>query len=393
MKEYAVPEISEDVYLVGVRDWNRRIFDALIPLPQGTSYNSYVVRGIDKTALIDTVGPGFESELQDRVAKVADFTRLDYLIMNHAEPDHSAAIPYVMQASSSAVLMATAKGAKVAQDYYKVPESRIRVVKDGEQIELGGKTLRFIEAPLLHWPETMFTYVEESGLLFPCDFLGAHTAFGLFDTDVDEIVSLAKKYFGEIMMPFRNMALRALGKLEGLDIRMIAPSHGPIYKNPQRILGVSRKWAAGETEEKVIALYVTMWKSTEAMIKAVVETLLAEGIEVGLYDLLDSDLGEIAKDLVDSRSLLLGTPAVLGGMHPLAVYATYLTKMLRPPLKYAAVVSSYGWGGGAVREATDLLALTRVEMVGSVELNRPPSGDDFRELAELGKRLAEKTKS
>jgi flavorubredoxin len=392
MKRYSVPEISQDVHWVGVKDWNRRVFDALIPLPQGTTYNAYLVQGDEKTALIDTVNPGFEKELADKVNQVANLADLDYLVMNHAEPDHAGAIPHIMEASRDVQLVTTEKGAKMAQVYYKVPEGRITTVQDGDIIELGGKTLKFIEAPWLHWPETMFTYLVENKILFPCDFLGFHTAYGFYDDEVEEFIPFAQRYFGEIMMPFSKMGQRALDKIADLDIEMIAPSHGPIHRNPERILEAYRKWTAGETEEKVIVVYVTMWNSTQAMIKAMVETLLAEGIEVTLHNLVDADLGDIARDLVDSRAIVLGAPTVLGGMHPLAIYAAHLVKALRPPLEYGVVLSSYGWGGGAVRQAAEILEPTKIEVVGALEINGPPSADDYDEIAEIGRQLADKIK-
>ncbi|MFQ5891619.1 MAG: FprA family A-type flavoprotein [Candidatus Methanofastidiosia archaeon] len=390
MKRYSVPEISEGVFLVGVKDWNRRIFDALIPLPQGTTYNAYLVKGKEKTALIDTVNPRFERELQEKISQLIDLKSLDYIVMNHAEPDHASAIPYMMQVSKETSLITTKKGAKMSQLYYRVKEERIKIVKDGDIIELGGKTLKFIEAPWLHWPETMFTYLVENNVLFPCDFFGAHTAFGLYDEDVEEVITLAKRYFGEIMMPFRNMGKRALEKVKGLKIEIIAPSHGPIYKNPEKILEAYRKWTAGETREKVIVIYISMWNSTEAMIKTMVEMLLSEGVEVSLYNLSKADIGEIAKDLVDSRAIVLGTPTVLGGMHPLAIYGSYLVKALRPPLKYGAILSSYGWGGGAVRQALEILGQTKIEVIGTLEVNGPPSAEDYQKIFEIEKQLSNK---
>lgn len=383
-------EITEGVYRVGVKDWNRRIFDALIPLPQGTTYNAYLVRGKEKTALIDTVNPGFEKELGDKISQVIDLTSLDYIVMNHAEPDHAGAIPYLMSESRQAMLVTTEKGARMAQLYYSVSGERIRVVKDGDFIELGGKTLKFIEAPWLHWPETMFTYLPEDRILFSCDFFGAHTAFGLYDEDVAEIIPLAQRYFGEIMMPFRNMGLKALDKIAKLEIKLIAPSHGPIYKNPERITEAYRKWTSGETREKVVCVYVSMWHSTETMIKTMAEALLSEGIEVSLYNLTSADIGDIARDLVDARAIVLGTPTVIGGMHPLAIYATYLVRALRPPLKYGAVVSSYGWGGGAVKQALELLGATKIELVGALEINGPPTADDCQRVVDIGRQLAHK---
>jgi len=385
----AANELKKGVFMVGARDWNRRLFDALIPLPHGTTYNSYLVKGKEKTALIDTVNPGFEEKLGENISKQADMAKIDFLIMNHAEPDHAGSIPYIME-KSKAVLVATEKGAKMAQTYYGVPEKRIKKVKDGDTLKLGGKTLKFIEAPWLHWPETMFTYLQEDKILFPCDFFGAHTAAGTYDEDVPELLVLAKDYFGEIMMPFRLMGAKGMEKIAGLEIEMIAPSHGPVYRNPKRILGEYGKWTKGETREKAVLVYVTMWKHTEEMMDRMADTLIAEGIEVKSYNLTTTDLGDLAGDLVDSRAIVLGTPTVLGGMHPLAIYAVTLVKALHPPLKYGAFLSSYGWGGGALRQAQEMLGPTGIEMAGAVEINGPAGKDTIKKIAEIGKALAGK---
>jgi flavorubredoxin len=385
-------EISQNIYWVGVRDWNRRLFDALVPLPKGTTYNSYLVVGTNKKALIDTVNPGFENELDERIRKVVDPSDLDYVIMNHAEPDHAGSIPYMMSINSKAKLITSSKGAKMAQTFYKVPENRIKAVTDGETIDLGGKTLRFIEAPMLHWPETMFTYVPENKILFPCDFFGLHVAEGLYDDEVEDMIIFAQRYFGEIMMPFRFNAQKAMEKIKDLKIDIIAPSHGPIHKNPERILSAYKKWANGETKQKAIIVYVTMWKSTEKMIQAMAETLASEGIEIVRHNLTVADISDVARDLVDSRAIVLGTPTVLGGAHPLAVNATYLVKALRPPTKYAVVLSSYGWGGGAIRHVQEILGPTKMEVVGAVDVNGPPTEKDIQQVIDLGKVLAKKIK-
>ena len=387
-----ISEISKDVYWVGVRDWNRKLFDALIPLPKGTTYNAYVVIGTSKKALIDTVNPGFEKELEEKISKVVNPADIDYVIMNHAEPDHAGSIPCIMSINSKAILVTTSKGAKMAQIYFKVPENRIKVVADGDTIDLGGKTLRFIEAPMLHWPETMFTYLQEDGILFPCDFFGSHVAMGLYDDEVDDLLVHAQRYFGEIMMPFRVMGQKALEKIKGLDIRIIAPSHGPIHRNPQRILNAYRQWTNGETRQKAIVVYATMWGSTEKMIKLMVDTLTSEGIEAAVYNLAVSDIGDIAKDLVDSRAIVLGAPTVLTGAHPLAVYAAYLVKALKPPAKFGVVLSSYGWGGGAIKHVQEVLGQTKMEVAGAIEINGPPTESDLAKIAELGKALARKIK-
>lgn len=391
MNKYAVPEIKKNIFWVGARDWNRRIFDALIPLPQGTTYNSYLVKGDNKNALIDTVNPGFEKELVDKINEVINLADLDFIIMNHAERDHAGSILYLMELSK-AMLITTEKGAKAAQLYYGIPDERIRKIKDGDTIELGGKTLKFIETPWLHWPETTFTYLVEDRVLFPCDFLGAHTAFALYDDEAEEIISLAKRYFGEIMMPFRNMGEKALEKIRGLDLEIIAPSHGPVYRNPGRILEAYQMWTRGETKKKVIIVYVSMWGSTQTMAKTIAETLLVRGIDVAVYDLASADIGDIARDLVDSRAIVLGIPTVLGGMHPLGIYAAHLVKILRPPLKYAVILSSFGWGGGAIKQALEILGPTKVELVDSLEINGPPSAQDLQKIVEIGNQLSNKIK-
>jgi flavorubredoxin len=393
MKALNTPLIKDGVYYVGVRDWNRRLFDALIPLPQGTTYNAYLIKGEDKIALIDTVNPGFERELESRINKVAAVGQIDYIVMNHAEPDHAGAIPYLLTANEKAKIATTKIGAQAAQTYFKVPEERLLVVGDNDTLELGGKTLRFIEAPMLHWPETMFTYLVQDNVLFPCDFFGMHTAYGFYDDEVDELNNYAQRYFGEIMMPFRSLGARALEKLQDIPIDMIAPSHGPIHKNPKRILENYAKWTKGETREKAIIVYVSMWKSTEKMINEIVEVLLHEGIHVSLYNLTNADLGDVAKDLVDARAIVLGTPTVLGKMHPLAVYAAHLVKVLKPPLNLGVVLTSYGWGKGALSHAVDLLGPTGLNVVGTMEVNGPPTETDLDKVKLIGEELAKKMKA
>lgn len=390
MSIHHIPILAENIYYVGARDPDRRLFDALIPLPQGTTYNSYLVKGSEKTALIDTVRPGFEGELESRINKIHAIGDLDYVVMNHAEPDHAGSIPYVLERCPRARLVVSRMGAKAAKTYFDVPDERLHVVSDGGEISLGDKTLRFIEAPMLHWPETMFTYVPETRTLFPCDFLALHTAYGLYDDQVPEMIPYAKRYFGEILMPMRVMGKRALAKIIDLDIELIAPSHGPIHRNPERILEAYKSWTNGDTKAKALVVYVSMWGSTEKMAKHIAETLEEKGVEAPLYNLTHADIGDIARDLVDARGIVFGTPTLLGKMHPLAVYAAHLVKILKPPLKYGAVVSSYGWSKGALTHASEVLGPTGLEVVGALEINGPPGAEDYLELTKIGEALAKK---
>jgi flavorubredoxin len=383
-------EISKNVYWVGVKDWNRRMFDALIPLPRGTSYNSYLIVG-EKNVLVDTVNPGFEAELKNNVGSIVGLENLDYLVMNHAEPDHAGAIPYVMSLNGKVKLLTTLKGSRMAQTYYKVPPDRIVVVKNGDQLDLGGKTLKFIEAPMLHWPETMFTYLQEDKILFSCDFFGAHLAEGLFDDDVEDLPVFAQKYFGEIMMPFKVMGKAALEKLKNFEIKVIAPSHGPVYRNPNKILSLYEKWVAGATREKVVVVYASMWGSTESMAHLVSKTLMSEGINVVEYNLSYADLGDLIKDLVDARAVVLAAPTVLNGAHPLMVYFLYLFNALRPPAKYCIIFGSFGWAGGSVRQIKDAVG-SNVEVLDVLEVNGRASDAELAKIVEAGKVLAKKVR-
>ncbi|MEM4482144.1 MAG: FprA family A-type flavoprotein [Desulfurococcaceae archaeon] len=393
MSKLRALRISESAYWVGARDISRRMFDALIPLPRGTSYNAYIVVGSNKTALIDTVNPGFEADLIERASSATDLSKLDYVVMNHAEPDHAGSIPIILEKAPNAKLVTTQTGAKLAKLFYNVSESRIQVVRNNDTISLGNKTLQFIEAPMLHWPETMFTYLIEDRVLFPCDFFGAHLAQGFWDSDVDDLLEHAKRYFGEIMMPFRSSALSALRKLSSLNIEVIAPSHGPIYRNPSKIIDMYWKWSSGKTERKVLILYTSMWHYTEKAVKLIADELLSSGIQVVVHNLEVADLGEVAKDLVDSRGIVLATPTVIGGAHPLIVYGTYLAKLLRSPTKYAFIVNVYAWGTGADKQLVEMLKDTGLELTGIVKVNVTLTDGDIENLRKHLSQLADKVKS
>lgn len=389
MKKHWTPEIADGVNAVGSSDPNRRLFDSLIPLPQGTTYNSYLVRGSTGTALVDTVNPGFEGELLAKLETLG-VDGLDYVVMNHAEPDHAGSIPDVLGRYPGARLVAGRQGAALAGRYFGVSDEQMMVVSDGERLDLGGKTLQFLETPMLHWPETIMTYLVEDELLFSCDFFGTHTAAGLYAHQVPEVIPFAQRYFGEIMMPFSSAGRKALEKLEKLHIEMIAPSHGPVYPDPAVIMEPYRKWTSGETDRKILIAYVSMWGSTADMARYLADRLLAHGVAVSLYELSGADLGDIARDLVDSRGIVLGSPTVMRGMHPLATHAANLVAVLRPPAEYAAFIGSYGWSGGALKQAQEMLSPTGMEIVGAVDVHGPTDGGALEDIEELADSLAER---
>jgi len=388
-------EIAPDVFWVGVKHHNRRLFDALIPLPYGTSYNAYLIVGSKKTALIDTVNPGFEKELLEKISERIDPAKIDYVIMNHAEPDHANAAKDVLAVAKNAKLVASAKGKEAAMMYFDIPVERIMVVDESSEISLGGKTLKFVDAPWLHWPETIFTYLEEDKILFPCDFFGSHLAVGEFYADEygnENTLDMAKLYFAEIMMPFRKPGQTAVEKVKKLEPKMIAPSHGLIWREPKVILDEYTKWTSEKFQKKVMIAYVSMWGSTEKMVLALRNALVKRGVTVRVFDLPNTEIGHIAKELVDTPVVVVGAPTVLGGVHPVAAYATMLVKTLRAPTKYAAVLTSYGWSGGAVRALQGILEGTKIEVLGAVEVKGPPKKTEFDKVVELADKIDEKLK-
>jgi len=388
-------EIAPDVFWVGVKHHNRRLFDALIPLPYGTSYNAYLIVGSKKTALIDTVNPGFEKELLEKISERIDPAKIDYAIMNHAEPDHANAAKDVLAVAKNAKLVASTKGKEAAMVYFDIPVERIMVVDESSEIGLGGKTLKFVDAPWLHWPETIFTYLEEDKILFPCDFFGSHLAVGEFYADEygnENTLDMAKLYFAEIMMPFRKPGQIAVDKVKKLKPKMIAPSHGLIWREPKVILDEYTKWTSEKFQKKVMIAYVSMWGSTEKMVLALRDALVKRGVTVEVFDLPNTEIGHIAKELVDTPVVVVGAPTVLGGVHPVAAYATILVKTLRAPTKYAAVLTSYGWSGGAVKALQGILEGTKIEVLGVVEVKGPPKKTEFDKVVELADKIDEKLK-
>lgn len=383
-------EIAPGVYWVGAKDWTRRIFDALIPLPQGTSYNAYLVVGKKTTALIDTVNPGFEEDLWQKISALIDPETLDYVIMNHAEPDHAGAIPWLLEKVPKAKVLLTEKGRDMAIRLYHLPKERMEIVHGGDSLDLGGKTLSFYEVPFVHWPETMFTFLSEDKILFPCDFFGAHTAKGFYSDGVSDIEKLAKSYFAEIMMPYRRAAQRALEQALSLKPVMIAPSHGSIWRDPAPILAWYQKWTAGETEPKVIVAYVSMWGATEKLVQVASDAIRAAHVPTSVYDLSRADLGGLCADLADSRALVFGAPTVLGGLHPLAAFALGLIRALKPPLRYGLVLSSHGWAGGAVREVQEALAPLGLEVIGALDVPGTPGPEEENMVQKLVSKLMEK---
>jgi flavorubredoxin len=355
--------LAGNVHAVGVQHWDRRLFDELIPLPHGTSYNAYLVKGSEKTALLDTVDPEKVDALVGHLMK-AGADKIDYIISHHAEQDHSGSIPDILLMYPDAKVITNPKCAKMLIDHLHLDPDQIVEIEEGQTLSLGDKTLKFIYTPWVHWPETMSTWLEEDKILFSCDFFGSHLATGdLFVTDSARTLEGAKRYYGEIMMPFRNAIRGNLKKLEPLDIQMIAPSHGPVWDKPKTIIDAYTQWVDEDViVNKVIVPYVSMHESTEKMVEYLVEALIEREISVQQFNLTVSDLGEMVVGLVDAATVILGSPTVMVGAHPEAVYCAALINALRPKTKFAGIIGSFGWGSKMVEQLTGLMGNFKAEM-------------------------------
>jgi flavorubredoxin len=383
-------QIKKNVYWVGAIDWDRRLFDALIPLPDGTSYNAYLVQGSQKVALIDTVDPSMADVL---MAYLEDVPVIDYVIANHAEQDHAGSIPQVLEKYPDAKLVTTPKGRDMLVALLLTPEDRFITVSDGETLSLGDKTLEFIHAPWVHWPETMLTYLREDKILFPCDLFGSHLATtDLYVTNEGQVYEAAKRYFAEIMMPFRTSIEKHLEKLNGYEIDIIAPSHGPLYDKPSFILEAYRSWVFGPPKNIVVLPYISMHGSTQKMVEYFVGALADRGITVKQFNLEVTDIGKLAIALVDAATMIIGTPTVLVGPHPNVAYAAFLANALRPKLQFISIIGSYGWGSRAVEQLTGMIPNLKAEVLAPVLIKGFPREEDFKALDNLASTIAKKHK-
>ncbi|WP_292491957.1 FprA family A-type flavoprotein [Methanoculleus sp. 10] len=386
----AAREIVPGVYSVGAIDWDRRIFDELIPLPDGTSYNSYLVRGSEKTALIDTVDPMKTADLVANLER-AGAKQIDYVIANHAEQDHSGSIPAMLDRFPEAKVVTNQKCRDFLVDLLHIPEDRTIVIGDGDTLPLGDRTLEFIIAPWVHWPETMLSYLREDRILFSCDLFGSHYATSsLYVPNEGVIYESAKRYYAEIMMPFRSSIKGHLAKLATRDIDVIAPSHGPAYERPAFIMDAYRDWTGDAVKNMVVLPYVSMHGSTRAMVDHFVDALMQRGIPVQPFNLTKTDTGDLAKALVDAATVVIGSPTVIFGPHPQAVYAAYLANLLRPKTRYATVIGSYGWGGKTVDTVKDMLGRLKVEFLEPVYVRGHPKEADFAALDRLADEIRKK---
>jgi len=385
-------ELRPNVHSIRAIDWDRRLFDELIPLPEGTTYNAYLIRGSEKTALLDTVDPTKTETLLSSL-NLLGIDKIDYLVSHHAEQDHSGSIPDVLARYPSAAVVTNAKCKSMLIDLLHIDEKRFATITDGQTLPLGGKTLQFFDLPWVHWPETMGTYLQEDKILFPCDFFGSHLATSSLYVDDEPLAyESAKRYYAEIMMPFRPVIKKNLEKLGKFKIDMIAPSHGPIHGRPESIMSAYRDWVSDNVKNEVVLAYVSMHQSTRKMVEHLSRALIRRNIVVRQFNLTATDLGRLAIALVDAATIVLGSPTVLTGAHPQAAYAAFVANALRPKARFASIVGSFGWGGKMVEQLTGLLANLKVELIPPVIAKGHPKDEDFQVLDRLADQILAKHK-
>jgi flavorubredoxin len=384
------PEIAPRVWKLGVADWDRRLFDSLIPLPDGTSYNAYLIRGSEKITLMDTVDLDMPEKILEQLA---DVDRVDYIIAHHAEQDHSGSIGPVMAKYPDAVVVCSTKCKPMLVDHLCIDEKRVCAMEDGATLSLGDKTLEFIHTPWVHWPETMCTYLKEDKVLFTCDFFGSHVATSdTYSDDKARVYEAAKRYYAEIMMPFRTAVRNNIAKVEKREIKIIAPSHGPVHRDPEFIISAYKEWTTDSPKNEVVIPYISMHGSTRKMVEHLVQALTERNITVSQFDLSVTDIGKLAIALVDAATIVVGTPTVHVGPHPLITYAAHLANALRPKLKYASIIGSYGWATKAVEQVAALIPNLKVEVLGPVLCKGYPRDKDFAALDILADTIAARHK-
>ncbi|OGI01161.1 MAG: MBL fold hydrolase [Candidatus Melainabacteria bacterium GWF2_37_15] len=395
----AVLQIKDNVFSVGVIDWDRRLFDELIPLPHGTSYNSYLIKGSEKTALIDTVYTPKLEELVLNLKEKLQIERLDYIVANHAEPDHSGSLPAILQMYPEARVLTNAKCKELLQAHLQILDDKFITVDNSTEISLGNRTLKFMISPWVHWPDTMFTHLPEDKILFTCDFMGSHMATSdLYSVNEGAVYEAAKRYYAEIMMPFRPQVKKYTEQVKNMalngEIDLIAPSHGPLHNRPAFIIDAYTDWASDTPKPEVVIPYVTMYESTGKMVNHLVDKLMEKGIKVTPFNLIETDLGELAVALVDAAVIVLGTSMVLAGPHPVAVYAAAITNALKPKAKYLSVIGSYGWAtqlGEKMDEPIKaLMPALRAEMLSPVFVKGLPGEEAFKKLDNLANEIYSK---
>jgi flavorubredoxin len=385
-------QLKDGIYWVGAVDWNIRNFHGYIT-QRGTSYNSYLVVD-EKTALVDTVKEPFFMDMLQRIKEVIEPTEIDYIICNHIEPDHGGSIARALEVAENAELIASENGKKGLRRYFS-HNLPCTTITEKPSVSLGSKTLQFVATPMVHWPDSMVTYIPEEKLLLSNDAFGQHLATSKrFDDEVDMNIVMheAAKYYANIVMPLWRSVLRAIKALSSVEIDMIAPSHGIIWRsNINKILESYQRWVEGINSKKITIVYDTMWGSTEKVAKALAEGVTQEGLPVSIHRLSDVHNSDVIADVLETQAVLVGSPTLNNGLFPTVAYFLSYMKGLKPKNKLGAFFGSYGWGGGAKRAVEAELKASGIEIVDSdLDFIYKPSDDELEKAVEFGRMIAKK---
>jgi len=387
-----VQEVSlkDDIFWVGAIDWELRNFHGYVT-QRGSTYNAYLILD-EKKVLVDTVKDYLFDQMLSRIENIIDPAEIDYIVSNHVEMDHSGSIPAILKHCPNARIITSKMGEKGLRKHYGEDLDLIQV--DSEEIlDIGKRTLTFVHTPMVHWPDNMVTYLNEDKILMSNDAFGQHIASPeRFDDQLEWGIlrEEAAKYYANIVLPYSPQVQKALEAVSGLDIDIIAPSHGIIWrKNVERIIGEYRKWADSETPaDSVLIIYDTMWGSTEKMAYTLLEEIEEKGKSVTIRNLNESHISDIMTDLLESRFVLIGSPTLNNGMLPtVGKFLTYL-KGLRPEGRIGMAFGSYGWGGQAPGEVEDIMKDLSWEIpVEKVRINYIPKEQDLKKVREAGRKL------
>jgi flavorubredoxin len=390
----AIVEVKNGINWVGAVDWSVRDFHGYLT-QKGTSYNAYLVFD-DKITLFDTVKRQFKGDLLHNIYKVVDPAKIDYLVVNHVEPDHSGALPEMMDVIKPEKLICSARGKKALIDHYHKENWPYEVVGTGDEIRLGKRTVTFIETRMLHWPDSMFSYLKEDALLISSDAFGQHWATSeRFNDEVSssELMFHSAKYYANILLPYSPLVQRLIQDVQKLDLKidMIAPDHGLIWRdNPMQIVAAYDEWSKQAAKKKALIVYDTMWHSTEYMAKAISDGLIERGVSTKLMDLAVDHRSDVITELLDAKAIVLGSSTLNNNMLPRMADMLCYMKGLRPANKIGAAFGSYGWSGEAVKSITAALEEMKMEVIDpGIRLQYVPSHDGLRKCVELGHKIAD----
>lgn len=384
-------EIAPKIYDVGICDWTVRDFHGY-KTERGATYNSYLIMD-EKICLIDTVKAAFADEFLEKISRIVDPSKIDYVIVNHVEPDHAGALPALLKAAPQAKFFITAHGKAEAVRHYGYLYN-FQVVKDGDKLSLGERELTFMALPMLHWPDSMATYCAPEGILFSNDAFGQHYATAKrFDDEVDLGVLFyeTKKYFANILWPYAKLIDNALTKASALDIKMIATAHGVIWRSHiNEIISRYAAWGRGVSSDKVVVVYDTMWGATEQMARAVTEGVIAAGADAVLLRMNETPNSTAVTELFDAGGMIIGSSTLNSGMMPTLGSLLIYLKGLKPKGKKAAVFGTYGWAGGAQKDMESLLKEAGFEIEPAFTCKWKARAEDLEAARQLGYDFAKK---